>query len=278
MSWIATVLVVHGGLSRAGGWAILLLIATVLALSPGIRLVRSLSRASAALARLFRRTVSMGHVRVRSRASSEIGFPWNLLGYPASANLALLQITPISGHLGASLFSSPLSIRCLPGWRSLPRPQSDSRHAPRGCHRSHCCRHVHRPPFRPTNIRESLRPCRTAQFPGGYGVPAELVSGSRHDLDEIEQLSLAPSNHSPIFLSGRKRPAPFPSKIPSSRAMPRCSPFIFSTLFLPESSSGSLHPNSCESARRACSGQQRHSYRSTGQRFSPTTKFISSRL
>src|ERR1700732_1001100 len=35
MSWIATVLAVHGGLSRAGGWAILLLIATVLGVITG---------------------------------------------------------------------------------------------------------------------------------------------------------------------------------------------------------------------------------------------------
>ena len=32
----------------------------------------------------------------------EISFPWNLLGYPASANLALLQLTSITGIYGLS--------------------------------------------------------------------------------------------------------------------------------------------------------------------------------
>src|SRR5213592_4272757 len=38
--------------------------------------------------------------------SPEIGFPWNLLGYPASANLGLAQLTTITGIYGLSFLSA----------------------------------------------------------------------------------------------------------------------------------------------------------------------------
>src|SRR5260370_24764246 len=36
----------------------------------------------------------------------EISFPWNLLGYPASANLGLVQLTTITGIYGLSFLVS----------------------------------------------------------------------------------------------------------------------------------------------------------------------------
>ena len=37
-----------------------------------------------------------------ARGSPEISFPWNLLGYPAAANLGVAQITTVTGIYGVS--------------------------------------------------------------------------------------------------------------------------------------------------------------------------------
>src|SRR3984893_6893737 len=118
MSWIATVLAVHGGLSRAGGVAILLLIATVLGVITGgfAWCVRRLAQRSLALACIGAPFLwatfefVLGHL-------PEISFPWNLLGYPASANLGFLQLTTITGIWGLSF--SVAAFNALLAWTIL---------------------------------------------------------------------------------------------------------------------------------------------------------------
>src|SRR5262249_61618066 len=44
----------------------------------------------------------------------EISFPWNLLGYPASANLGLLQATTITGVYGLSFLVA--GVNALLAW------------------------------------------------------------------------------------------------------------------------------------------------------------------
>jgi apolipoprotein N-acyltransferase len=63
---------------------------------------------------------------VRARMP-DIGFPWNLLGYAASGNLALLQLTSVTGIYGLSFVVAAYNAvvvwltGCLMGW--LPRPR-----------------------------------------------------------------------------------------------------------------------------------------------------------
>jgi apolipoprotein N-acyltransferase len=118
MSWIATVLAVHGGLSRAGGWAILLLIATVLGVITGgfAWCVRHLAQRSLALACIGAPFLWVTFEFVRGHLP-EISFPWNLLGYPASANLAFLQLTTISGIWGLSFLVA--AFNALLAWTIL---------------------------------------------------------------------------------------------------------------------------------------------------------------
>src|SRR5208282_3963830 len=101
--WIATVLTVHGGLSVAGGWGVLLLIAMAWGILIGALAwaVQHLSRLSIGLACIGAPFFWITIEFVRAHLP-EISFPWNLLGYPAAENLGLLQLTTITGIYGIS--------------------------------------------------------------------------------------------------------------------------------------------------------------------------------
>jgi apolipoprotein N-acyltransferase len=91
VSWIAETLSVHSGLSRAGGWGVLLLIGSVWSVANGAVtwVINRLSRRSIALA-CFGAPFLWVSLEVFRAYLPEISFPWNLLGYPASANIALV--------------------------------------------------------------------------------------------------------------------------------------------------------------------------------------------
>src|SRR5690348_3815301 len=105
--WIATVLGVHGGLSVAGGWGVLLLIAAAWGLLVGsfTCIVHRISQGSIEMACIAAPFVWVTFEFVRAHLP-EISFPWNLLGYPASANLGLLQITALTGIYGLSFLAA----------------------------------------------------------------------------------------------------------------------------------------------------------------------------
>jgi apolipoprotein N-acyltransferase len=102
--WFAEVVYLHGGVSRAGGWALLLLIAAAWGILTGsfALIVERLSRRSLVLALVGAPFAWVAFEFIRGRLP-EIGFPWNLLGYPASENAALVQITSVTGIYGLSL-------------------------------------------------------------------------------------------------------------------------------------------------------------------------------
>ena len=67
------------------------------------------------------------------------GFPWNLLGYPAAANLALLQITTVAGIYGLSFLVA--AFNALVAWfdaarsPSIPRRNLSFRASSKNCGR-----------------------------------------------------------------------------------------------------------------------------------------------
>ncbi|MEQ1472478.1 MAG: apolipoprotein N-acyltransferase [Candidatus Acidiferrum sp.] len=101
--WIATVLALHGGVSRLGSWAILLLFAAAWGLLTGsfAWTVHRLSTHSIKLACIGAPFAWVTFEFARAHLP-EISFPWNLLGYPAAANLGLAQITTVTGIYGVS--------------------------------------------------------------------------------------------------------------------------------------------------------------------------------
>src|SRR5437879_8120664 len=105
--WIATVLSVHGGLPMAGGWGVLLLIAAAWGvLIGGFTLtVDRISCRSIELACMAAPFVWVTFEFVRAHLP-EMSFQWNLVGYPASANLGLLQIAAFTGIYGLSFLAA----------------------------------------------------------------------------------------------------------------------------------------------------------------------------
>ncbi len=113
--WIATVLAVHGGVSRLGGWALLLLIAAAWGLLTGsfAWTVHRLSTHSVELACFGAPFVWVTFEFARAHLP-EISFPWNFLGYPAAANLGIAQITSVTGIYGISFLVAAFNA-CWPG-------------------------------------------------------------------------------------------------------------------------------------------------------------------
>src|SRR6266481_4215222 len=210
LPWIATVLTVHGGLSVAGGWGLLLLIGVAWGILTG--------GFAWAVQRLFRRSVELACLGAPflwvtfefARAHlPEIGFPWNLLGYPSAANLGLVQLATITGIYGLSFLAAGfnallvwtgasnmltprarityaaaataiLLIAALGGQRLVPQPQAH-----------HFARAVQ------------------LNFPEVESYSADWFQAHAADLDEIVRISLAPSAETPDLLAWPEAPVPF---------------------------------------------------------------------
>ena len=208
MSWIATVLALHGGLSRVGGWAILLLIAAVFGIFTGTfawcvrRLAqRSLVVACAGAAFLWV-TFEFAFAHI-----PEIGFPWNLLGYPASSNLALLQLTTVTGIWGLSFLVA--AFNSLLAWTALaPAPKIRATILAATAVLILATMAIG-PRFVPgTSANHYARAVQT-NFPEAMEYPPNWFPSHAQDLDQIEQLSLAASNHAVDLLVWPEAPAPF---------------------------------------------------------------------
>ena len=208
--WIATVLAVHGGLSRAGGWGVLFLIAAIWGILIGsfAWIVNRLSRRSIALACIGAPFVWVSFEFARARLP-EISFPWNLLGYPASANLGLVQITPITGIYGLSFVVA--AFNALLAW-------SDSAAAPHPRHRLAVVAAsaafillvmVAGPRFVPKTQASHYARAVQLNFPEAAEYPSDWFGVHARELDEVESLSLAPSADKPDLLVWPEAPAPF---------------------------------------------------------------------
>jgi apolipoprotein N-acyltransferase len=231
--WLATVLAVHGGLSKVGGWGILLLIGCVFGILTGAFAwsVNRLARQSILLACIGTPFLWVTFEFARTRMP-EISFPWGLLGYPASANLALLQLTTITGIYGLSFLVA--SVNALLAW----------------CDASTSAPAVRRLAMIGTTIALILiamfagphlvpQPranhyARAVQvnFPEVVEYPEQWFASHAADLNEIENLSLTPDARQPDLLIWPEAPAPFSfedpqfAKIASSLAIRFHHPFL----------------------------------------------------
>jgi len=231
--WIAGVLVVHGGVSELGGWAILLLVAAAWGVLTGsfAWCVHRLTRRSMAVACAGAPFLWVTFEFARAHLP-EISFPWNLLGYPASNNLGLLQLTTVTGIYGLSFLVA--AFNALLAWADVatsPRltqrlgilagttalvllamfggsrlvPQEEAHHYARG-----------------------VQP----NFPEVDSYPANWFQANAESLDEIVELSLAPSNREPDLIVWPEAPAPFSwqdpqfARLASSLAIRAGHPFL----------------------------------------------------
>jgi len=208
--WIATVLSVHGGLSVAGGWGILLLIAMAWGILTGsfAFLVQRLSDRSIPLASIGAPFLWVTFEFVREHLP-EISFPWNLLGYPAAANLGLLQLTSVTGIYGVSFVVAGFNAVLV--WASAAETVSVKRRMMSAAIVTAVLLIVIFAGPRLVPQAQAHHFARAVQlnFPESPEYPSDWFQVHAGELEEIERISLAPSPDKPDLLVWPEAPAPF---------------------------------------------------------------------
>lgn len=213
VSWIAETLSVHGGMSTAAGWGVLMLIATVWAIIIGsfAWVVQRLSVLSLALA-LFGAPFLWVYTEVVRAYLPEISFPWSLLGYPAAGNPVLVQMTTITGIYGISFLV--VAFNSLLVWGIGSETKKDA----------------HRrftflaavvvllllvdfvgPRFVPVATASHLARVVQPDFPENTQYVGDWYADHQADVADLESLSLRPSpgTQQPDLLIWPEAPAPF---------------------------------------------------------------------
>lgn len=208
--WFAAVLAVHGGLSRAGGWGVLLLIAMAWGILTGLFtwIVHRLSRRSVELACLGAPFVWVTFEFVRGHLP-EISFPWNLLGYPAAWNLALVQVTTVTGIYGLSFVVA--AFNALLAWSDVAASPKPRRRIMILGLAASCLVMVMLggPRLVPQPFAGHFARAIQLNFPETPSYASDWFAAHSGDLDEVERLSLAPSIYKPDLLVWPEAPAPF---------------------------------------------------------------------
>jgi apolipoprotein N-acyltransferase len=231
--WIAEVLSVHGGMSRAAGWGVLLLIAMTMGVLTGgfTWTVNRIARRSVALA-----CVAAPFVWVTSEFAlahlPEISFPWNLLGYSASANPALLQIASLTGIYGLSFLTA--AFNSLLAWADAAKSVAVKTRLGVVAASIAVILVVMFLGARFVPAAKAGHFARAVQlnFPEVESYPANWFMLHKEDLDDLEELSLEPSPHQPDLIIWPETPAPFSwqdnqfSKRASSLAIRDGHPFL----------------------------------------------------
>ena len=208
--WIATVLSVHGGLSIAGGWGVLLLIAAAWGVLVGsfTWMVHRISSRSLEMACIAAPFVWVTFEFARAHLP-EISFPWNLLGYPASANLGLLQIAALTGIYGLSFLAA--GFNALLAWvvvsKKLPPKQRVAIGG--GVAAILWIVTLTAPHLVPEAKAQHFARAVQLDFPEVPEYPPDWFAKNAPQLDEISKLSLAPNSEKPDLLVWPEAPAPF---------------------------------------------------------------------
>jgi apolipoprotein N-acyltransferase len=210
--WVAEVLSVHGGMSVAAGWAVLLLIATVWGCSIGLYtwMVQRLSQQGIGLA-LFGAPFLWISTEVLRAYLPEISFPWGLLGYPAAGNPSLVQLTTITGIYGISFLVAVFNSLLI--WIVASPPER----------RKSTCTvvavvlvivlavQIVGPRFVPTAAANHTARVVQPNFPENMQYVGDWYADHKADMAELEQLSLhrSPGPQQPDLLIWPEAPAPF---------------------------------------------------------------------
>ncbi len=231
--WIATVLSVHGGIPKAGAWGVLLLIAAAWGVLIGgfTWAVRQISQRSIEWACIAAPFLWVTFEFARAHLP-EISFPWNLLGYPASANLALLQITTITGIYGLSFLVAGLN--SLLAWAVVSKKMGlRKRIAVTGASVvALVVVMAVAPRLVPEAMAQHFARAVQLNFPEVPEYPTDWFAKNAAQLAEVERISLAPSAEKPDLLVWPEAPAPFSfqdsqfAKISSSLATRFGHPFL----------------------------------------------------
>ena len=212
LCWISAVIEVHGGASPAAAIGVLLLIAAAWGVLTGlftwaVNQVAAKSGSRACLAAPFL-WVALEFLRDHL---PRVGFPWNLLGYPAAANLALVQLTAITGIFGLSFvvagYNSLLAWTVLPRTGSVPRRRRFAVFG--GVTLILAVIAFAGPRFVPQARAAYWARLAQPNLPEEMVYPPDWYAAHQSDLEEMERISLAPGAHALDLLVWPESPGPF---------------------------------------------------------------------
>ena len=212
VSWVAEVLSVHGGMSAAAGWAVLLLIATIWGCSIGLFtwMVQRLSRMGFGLA-LFGAPFLWISTEVLRAYLPEISFPWGLLGYPAAGNPALVQLTTITGIYGVSFLVAVFNSLLVWILASPPEKKKSRLAVVAAVLVVLLAVQDFGPRFVPKAEVGHVARVVQPNFPENFQYVGDWYAEHKADMAELEQLSLrrSPGPQQPDLLVWPEAPAPF---------------------------------------------------------------------
>lgn len=221
--WVAEVLAVHGGMSVAAGWGVLLLIATVWGCSIGLFawMVQRLSLQGIGWAIAGAPFLWISTEVLRAYLP-EISFPWGLLGYPAAGNPAVVQLTTITGIYGVSFLIAAFNSLLI--WILIA--PADAKRTRLAIFAAALALLLAVQFFGPNFVphADAHHVARVVQpnFPENEQYTGDWYIEHKADLTQLEQLSLRtlPGSQKPDLLIWPEAPAPF------SFQDPRFGPYI----------------------------------------------------
>ncbi|HET9803706.1 MAG TPA: apolipoprotein N-acyltransferase, partial [Candidatus Acidoferrum sp.] len=234
--WIATVLSVHGGLSPAGGWGVLLLIAAAWGALIGTFCwcVNRIAKQDARLACIAAPFLWVTFEFIRAHLP-EISFPWNLLGYPAAQNDALVQLTTVTGIYGLSFLVA--AFNALIAWADAAKtPMKRKLAILAGVAAAVLLVMFAGARLVPNAVANHFARAVQPNFPEVESYGNDWFGTHREDLQDLQELSLAPSKNNPDMIVWPEAPAPFSwqdpqfSKLASHLAIQADRPFLAGTI------------------------------------------------
>jgi len=212
VSWVAEVLSVHGGMSTAAGWAVLVLIAMVWGCSIGLFtwMVQRLSQQGIGLA-LFGTPFLWISTEVFRAYLPEISFPWGLLGYPAAGNPAIVQLTTITGIYGVSFLVAVFNSLLVWILSSPSEKRRGRLMAVASVAVVLLVMQMVGPRFVPTAAATHVARVVQPNFPENEQYVGDWYADHKADMAQLEQLSLrrSPGVQQPDLLVWPEAPAPF---------------------------------------------------------------------
>jgi len=247
--WIATVLSVHGGLSPTGGWAVLLLIAAAWGVLTGgfAWCVNRIARRDTKLACMAAPCLWVTFEFIRAHLP-EISFPWNLLGYPAGTNLAMVQLTTVTGIYGISFVVA--AFNALIAWADVAKSTAITKRLGiiAGTTALILLVMFGGEKLVPKAVANHSARAVQPNFPEVESYGQDWFGAHREDLAELEALSLEDTAKHPDLIIWPEAPAPFSwqdaqfGRIASRIAIEARRPFLAGTIeWKPEAGPSGAH-------------------------------------
>jgi apolipoprotein N-acyltransferase len=232
-SWIAGVLYLHGDIPKVASWGLLLMVASLWGFCAGVFtwLVNRLSRRGVEVACLSAPFIFVAAEFLHGKMP-DIGFPWNSLGYPASANLGLLQITSVTGIYGLSFFVA--GFNALLAWTDVAKSPRPTRRALilAGATAALLFIYLISPRLVPAATATHAARAVQLNFPENNSYETNWFEAHAKQMREVEELSLSPDAAGTDLLVWPEAPAPFSvedtefARLASSMAIHQDHPFL----------------------------------------------------